>query len=51
MHVLIDQEAVVIPLAGLYRINVLTDEVQGFTTHPSGLQIRYDNVSMGDGDV
>lgn len=50
MHVLIDQEAVVIPLAGLYRINVLTDEVQGFETHPSALQIRFDTVSMGDGD-
>ncbi|MFN2488704.1 MAG: ABC transporter substrate-binding protein [Actinomycetota bacterium] len=48
LHVLIDQEAVVIPLAGLYRLNMLTDEVQGFNTHPSGLQIRYDTVSMGD---
>lgn len=47
MHVLIDQEAVVIPLAGLYRINVLTEEVQDFQTQPSQLQIRFDTVSMG----
>lgn len=51
MHVLIDQEAVVIPLAGLYRINVLSDEVKGFQTQPSGLQIRYDTVTMGAGDA
>jgi peptide/nickel transport system substrate-binding protein len=46
MHVLIDQEAVVIPLAGLYRINVLSENVEGFQTQPSALQIRYDDVSM-----
>jgi peptide/nickel transport system substrate-binding protein len=46
MQVLIDQEAVVIPLAGLYRINVLSENVEGFETQPSGLQIRYDDVSM-----
>lgn len=51
MHVLIDSEAVVIPLAGLYRINVLSDQVQGFETQPSGLQIQYDTVSLGGGDV
>ncbi|MGI8707196.1 MAG: ABC transporter substrate-binding protein [Actinomycetota bacterium] len=50
MHVLIDQEAVVIPLAGLYRLNVLSDQVQGFQTHPSALQIQYNSVSMGAGD-
>jgi peptide/nickel transport system substrate-binding protein len=46
MHVLIDQEAVVVPLAGIYRINVLNENVAGFRTQPSGLQIRYDDVSM-----
>jgi peptide/nickel transport system substrate-binding protein len=46
MHVLIDQEAVVIPLAGIFRINAMTDKVQGFSPHPSGLQVRYDAVSI-----
>jgi peptide/nickel transport system substrate-binding protein len=46
MHVLIDEEAVVIPLAGIYRINVVSDTVEGFQTQPSRLQIRFDDVSM-----
>jgi peptide/nickel transport system substrate-binding protein len=49
MHVLIDQEAIVIPLAGIFRIEVLTDGVQGYETHPSGLQIRYDEVFLTSG--
>lgn len=46
MHVLIDQEAVVVPMAGLFRINVLSDKVQGFQPQPSGLQVQYSGVSM-----
>ncbi len=46
MHVLIDEEAVVLPLAGIYRINVMSDKVQGFEAQPSGLQVRYDEVSI-----
>ncbi len=46
MYVLIDQEAVVIPLAGVTRITVLTDQVQGFEPHPSLGQVRYDEVRL-----
>jgi peptide/nickel transport system substrate-binding protein len=46
MHVLIDEEAVVTPLTGIYRINVMTESVQGFESQASGLQVRYDGVSM-----
>lgn len=46
MHLLIDEEAVVIPLAGIFRIHVLKENVQNFEAHPSGLQIRYDDVTM-----
>jgi peptide/nickel transport system substrate-binding protein len=48
MGILIDEEAVVIPLNGIYRINVLAETVQGFTPQPSGLQVRYDEVSIAD---
>lgn len=47
MHVLIDEEAIVIPLAGIFRINVMTKKVHGFEAQPSGLQVRYDGVSFG----
>lgn len=47
MHVLIDQEAVVLPLAGIFRIQGMTEEVAGFQSQPSGLQVRYDTVSIG----
>ncbi|CAN5252057.1 N/A [soil metagenome] len=46
MHVLIDEEAVVIPLAGIFRITVMTEKVQGFASQPSGLQVRYDEVFL-----
>lgn len=46
MHILIDREAIVIPLAGIVRINASTDKVRGFQPHPSMLQVRYDGVSI-----
>ena len=46
MQVLIDQEAVVIPLAGLFGITALSDAVQSFEPQPSRLQVRYDSVYM-----
>lgn len=49
MSILIDEEAIVIPLAGIYRINVMSSEVQGFEPQPSQLQVRYDAVSMTEG--
>jgi peptide/nickel transport system substrate-binding protein len=35
MHLLIDQEAIVIPVAGLFRIYGMKSTVQGFRPHPS----------------
>jgi peptide/nickel transport system substrate-binding protein len=46
MRVLVDEEAVVIPLAGIYRINVMREAVRGFKPHPSGLQVRYEEVFL-----
>lgn len=46
MHFLIDDEAVVVPLAGIFRVTAMTDKVQGFEPHPSMLQVRYDGVSI-----
>lgn len=41
---LIDQNAIVIPLAGIYRIAVMRKKVRAFEPHPSGLQVRYGQV-------
>lgn len=46
MRVLIDDEAIVTPLAGIYRINAMKGAVKGFDTHPSGLQVRYEGVFL-----
>jgi peptide/nickel transport system substrate-binding protein len=35
MQILIDQEAIVIPVAGLFRLYGMKDSVQGFVPHPS----------------
>jgi peptide/nickel transport system substrate-binding protein len=44
MRVLVDEEFVVIPLAGTYRVWGLSDAVRGFTPHPSSLSQRWDDV-------
>ncbi|MDQ6806608.1 MAG: ABC transporter substrate-binding protein [Actinomycetota bacterium] len=46
MHVLIDQDAIVVPLAGIPRIVATTNKVHGFDNEPSQLQVRYDGVSL-----
>lgn len=46
MSVLIDDEAVVTPLAGIYRINGMKNKVKDFEAHPSGLQVRYEQVFL-----
>lgn len=46
MHVLIDEEAIVVPLAGISQISASTDKVGGFVAQPSGLQVRYDRVGL-----
>ncbi|NLC40066.1 MAG: ABC transporter substrate-binding protein [Clostridiaceae bacterium] len=35
MHVLIDEEVAVVPIAAIYNIFAMKDEVQGFEPHPS----------------
>lgn len=35
MHILIDQEKIVIPIAGIFRLYGLSDRVQGFAPNPS----------------
>lgn len=44
---LIDDQAVVLPLAGIYRIVAHDSAVEGFTAHPSTLHTRWSAVSIG----
>lgn len=44
MHEAIDEQAVLIPLAGIYRIYGMRPSVQDLTPHPSYLSIRWDEV-------
>lgn len=44
MHVLIDEEAAAIPLAGVSRIYAMSSRVRGFVAHPSRLNQSWNNV-------
>ena len=46
MHELIDEQSIVIPLAGISQISATTDKVRGFNAQPSGLQVRYDRLGL-----
>jgi peptide/nickel transport system substrate-binding protein len=46
MRFLIDEEAVVVPLAGIFRIYGLKDSVSGFQAHPSFVNTRWDGISI-----
>ncbi len=46
MHELIDVQAAVLPLAGIYRIYGLNKKVKGFVPHPATLHVRWDTVSV-----
>ena len=46
MHVLIDEDAIVVPLAGVGQISASSDKVKGFVPQPSRLQVRYDRVGL-----
>jgi len=48
MHEIIDEQAVVIPLVGLYRIYSMKKSVQGFLPHPVYFNVRWDTVSLAD---
>jgi peptide/nickel transport system substrate-binding protein len=46
MHAIIDQDIVVIPITGIYRIWGVRDTVQGFTAHPSSTNQEFGSVTV-----
>lgn len=46
MKILIDDEFVVIPLAGTFRIYGISDAVEGFEAHPSNLNQLWTNIAL-----
>ena len=46
MQIIIDQERVVIPIAGIFRILAMQDTVQGVDPHPSGTNQSWAGVSI-----
>lgn len=46
MQLLIDEEFIVIPLAGTFRIYGTSDKVAGFEAHPSGANQRWTSVAI-----
>lgn len=47
MHVAIDEEAVVIPIAALFRIYAMRETVEGFVPHPSRTNQSWTSVHLG----
>jgi len=47
MHAIIDQDIVVIPIAGIYRIWAEKDTVQGFVAAPSSTNQAFTSVTLG----
>ena len=41
MHVLIDEEVAVVPIAAIYNIFAMKEEVQGLEPHPSRINISW----------
>lgn len=48
LDVLIDDEATMIPLAGIFRIYAMSDDVSGFDPHPSFSHQKWDAVQLQD---
>lgn len=46
MKILVDEEFVVIPIAGTFRLWGATSKLLDFVAHPSGLQQRWDKVKL-----
>jgi peptide/nickel transport system substrate-binding protein len=46
MHTLIDDEAIVVALAGVGQISASNDKIRGFAPQPSTLQVRYDRLAL-----
>ncbi|MDP8971407.1 MAG: ABC transporter substrate-binding protein [Actinomycetota bacterium] len=49
MHLLIDEHAIVIPLAGLIRPLAMKPQVHNLEAHPSGIQVSYGDVFVSGG--
>lgn len=47
MKILVDDEFVVIPIAGTFRLWGASAKIIDFVSHPSGLQQRWDKVKLG----
>lgn len=45
---LVDEEAVVIPFAGIFNIVAHDPRVQDFTPHPSGVNTRWDDIAISE---
>ena len=48
MRVAIDQENIVLPVAGIFNIYGLSTKVQGFVAHPSGVNQRWEAVFLSE---
>lgn len=48
MRVIIDQENIVLPVAGIFNIYGLAQTVQGFSAHPSGVNQRWEEVFLSE---
>jgi peptide/nickel transport system substrate-binding protein len=46
MHTLIDEDAIVVPLAGVGQIAASSSKIKGFAPQPSTLQVRYDRLAL-----
>lgn len=46
MKLLVDEQFVVVPLAGTYRINGISKKVLDFVVHPAGVHQRWDGVKL-----
>jgi len=46
MKLLIDDQFVVVPLAGTYRIHGISSKVRDFVLHPAGIHQRWDSVKL-----
>ncbi|MPZ65789.1 MAG: ABC transporter substrate-binding protein [Pseudonocardiaceae bacterium] len=49
MHLLVDEHAIIVPLAGLVRPLAARSEVKGLPAHPSGIQTRFDDAFVAGG--
>lgn len=48
LHEAIDVQNVLIPLAGVFRIYGMREQVQGFVAHPSFLNVQWSGVSLAE---